>query len=265
MFEPISQTPRYRLVAQAIADKIMQGDFPAGEKLPPDRVLVDELGVSRATLREALIALEVRGFIETRFGSGAYVLGAPERTPTAKEDAVTTHTTALSAPASAGPFEALEARRLIEGELAALAAQAITPPSLDTLWGCLQALETSEPDWDAAADAKFHEVIAEAAGNAVLAGLAAQFWIDQQSNPLWAAIRSAVEDSNRRPQLVAEHEAIIEALTEGDPDSARTAMHAHLDSFTRALLAQWDEPGAESSEAAPHARLRAGLRVVGNG
>lgn len=261
MFEPISQTPRYRLVAQAIADKITQGAFPVGEKLPPDRVLVDELGVSRATLREALIALEVKGYIETRYGSGAYVLGAPETAPAATTS--TDPAPALPGASAAGPFEALEARRLIEGELAALAAQAITPSALDALWGCLQALEVSGPDWDASADARFHEVIATAAGNAVLGGLAAQFWTEQQSNPLWAAIRSAVEDSNRRPQLVAEHEAIIEALTEGDPDAARAAMQAHLDSFTRALLAQWDVPGADSPDAAPHARLRAGLREPG--
>lgn len=256
MFEPIAQTPRYRLVAQAIAEKIRQGAFPAGEKLPPDRVLVDELGVSRATLREALIALEVKGYIETRFGSGAYVLGPPDAedsVPLAPDQA-----TAALVPVVpvTGPFEALEARRLIEGELAALAAHAITPSALDTLWGCLQALEASEPDWDPEADSRFHEVIAEAAGNAVLGQLVAQFWADQEANPLWAAIQTAVEDSNRRPQLVAEHEAIIEALTEGDAEAARAAMHAHLDSFARTLLAQWDAPERGSAEAAPHARLR---------
>jgi DNA-binding FadR family transcriptional regulator len=261
MFEPIAQTPRYRLVAEAIAAKITEGSFPTGEKLPPDRVLVEELGVSRATLREALIALEVKGYIETRYGAGAYVLGAPEAEGVA--DADQQLATLVPVAPVPGPFEALEARRLIEGELAALAAQAITPVQLDTLWGSLQALETAPSGWDAAADARFHDVIATAAGNAVLAHLAAQFWRDQTENPLWAAIQRAVDDSNTRPQLVAEHEAIIEALTEGDPEAARAAMHAHLDSFARTLLAQWDTPETGSAEAAPHARLRDSLRDAG--
>lgn len=260
MFDPIAQTPRYRLVAEAIAGKITEGVFPTGEKLPPDRVLVEELGVSRATLREALIALEVKGYIETRFGSGAYVLGPPGAVA---EDADQKLAAVVPVAPVPGPFEALEARRLIEGELAALAAQAITPAQLDTLWGCLQALESAGSGWDAEADARFHEVIATAAGNTVLARLAAQFWRDQTENPLWTAIRSAVADSNLRPQLVAEHEAIIEALTEGAPEAARAAMHAHLDNFARTLLAQWDAPEEGSTEAAPHARLRDTLRQAG--
>lgn len=258
MFDPIAQTPRYRLVADAIARKIVEGGFPAGEKLPPDRVLVEELGVSRATLREALIALEVKGLIETRFGAGAYVTSSPED-GAAPEDPAPQRTSVAAVPVT-GPFEALEARRLVEGELAALAAQTITPAQLDTLWGCLQALESAESGWDAEADARFHDVIAQAAGNAILGHLAAQFWHDQSENPLWAAIQTAVADSNTRPQLVAEHEAIIEALTEGDPEAARAAMQAHLDNFARTLLAQWDAPEAASAEAAPHARLRAALK-----
>lgn len=261
MFDPIAQTPRYRLVAEAIARKIAEGGFPAGEKLPPDRVLVEELGVSRATLREALIALEVKGLIETRFGAGAYVTGSPPDAAlsASPEDPDARLARIVPVAPVTGPFEALEARRLVEGELAALAAQTISPAQLDALWGCLQALESAESGWDPEADARFHDVIAQAAGNAILGHLAAQFWRDQSENPLWAAIQTAVADSNTRPQLVAEHEAIIEALTEGDPEASRVAMQAHLDSFARTLLAQWDTPEAASAEAAPHARLRAAL------
>ncbi len=91
---------------------IRSGEFPAGSRLPPERDLARQLGVSRPSVREALIALEVEGLVEVRIGSGIYVLGAGTRNGGA--DAVQ---------ATAGPFELLRARWVIEGECAALAAK----------------------------------------------------------------------------------------------------------------------------------------------
>ncbi|WP_425092816.1 FadR/GntR family transcriptional regulator [Tropicimonas sp. S265A] len=255
MFDPIPQTPRYRLVAEALIARIEDGSLPAGKKLPPDRVLVESLGVSRATLREALIALEVMGHIETRFGAGAFVTEAtPEQTPTEAPDAPLE-----TAGMAHGPFETLEARRLIEGELAALAAEQTTPAQLDKLWDAVHRMETASR-WDAQADEAFHATIAEAAGNAVLAGLAARFWGGRTQDPLWSFLEDSVEDANRRPALVAKHEAIIEALTEGDADAAREAMHRHLDSFAETLLDTLDSPSQESAEAIAYRRLQTGCR-----
>lgn len=268
MFEPIPQTPRYRLVADALIARIEDGSLQVGKKLPPDRVLVDQLGVSRATLREALIALEVMGYLETRFGSGAYVAdrqpgkrdAAPApRTAKAKDTAAEAATQAAPVPAfSNGPFETLEARRLIEGELAALAAGQIMPPELDRLWDAVNRMETAA-GWDAEADEIFHATLAKAAGNSVLAELAADFWRSRKNDPLWSVIDRAVEDTNNRPALVAEHQAIIEALTEGDPDAARAAMHRHLDSFAETLLNELEAPADGSPETVPHSRLKTAI------
>jgi DNA-binding FadR family transcriptional regulator len=265
MFDPIPQSPRYRLVADALAARIVDGSLPVGAKLPPDRVLVEQLGVSRATLREALIALEVMGFLETRFGSGAYVARKHSATARPPQTSETTRLGQHADPQSTlshGPFETLEARRLIEGELTALAAEQVMPHHLDRLWQAVSQME-SALDWDAEADQSFHRIIAEAAGNAVLAAFAARFWTERKDDPLWKSIETAVQDSNRRPALVAEHEAIIEALTEGDPAAARRAMHRHLDSFSETLLAQLDAPDGDSAEAAPHARLKSALDQAG--
>ncbi|MEM8581334.1 MAG: FadR/GntR family transcriptional regulator [Pseudomonadota bacterium] len=255
MFDPIPQAPRYRLVADALIAKIKDGSLPAGRKLPPDRVLVEQLGVSRATLREALIALEVMGYLESRFGAGAFVAKRQADEKTAR---VTESFPENTSTLSHGPFEVLEARRAIEGELAALAAEQITPAQLDVLWEAVNEMETSAR-WNARADQTFHGTIAQAAGNGVLADFAAQFWTDRINDPLWIAIESAVEDTNQRPDLVSEHQNIIEALTEGEPHSARRAMHRHLESFARSLLAQWDKPREDSPDATPHARLRAAI------
>jgi len=256
MFEPIPHAPRYRLVAEALIARIGDGSLAPGTKLPPDRVLVAQLGVSRATLREALIALEVMGHVETRFGAGAFVATRQPAQPPAGTDTPQP----APAPLAAGPFEKLEARRLIEGELAALAAARITASQIDTLWDCISRME-SNTQWAADADERFHATIAKAAGNGVLAEMAAQFWTDQRDDPLWRSIEKAVQDTNRRPALVDEHEEVVAALTAGEPDSARIAMHRHLDSFAETLLAQWETPEANSAEAAPHARLKTALET----
>ncbi|MDJ0859238.1 MAG: FadR/GntR family transcriptional regulator [Dinoroseobacter sp.] len=252
MFDPIPQAPRYRLVADALIAKIEDGTLPPGKKLPPDRVLVDQLGVSRATLREALIALEVMGYLETRFGSGAFVAAEANQAP---RKSLPKESLEAESGFSHGPFETLDARRIIESELAALAAEQITPAQLDMLWDAANEMENASR-WNAEADQVFHATIAEAAGNGVLADFAARFWSDRVNDPLWSAIETAVEDTNRRPDLVAEHQRIIEALTAGDADLARLAMRRHLESFAQSLLAQWDKPLDDSSEITPHARLK---------
>src|SRR5947199_382798 len=101
----------YRKIARMISDLIASGEFVAGERLPPERDLARQLGVSRPSVREALIALEVEGYVEVRVGSGVYVLAQRP----------SDNATALSA--DSGPFELIRARWLIESECAALAAR----------------------------------------------------------------------------------------------------------------------------------------------
>lgn len=241
MFEPISQTPRYKLAAQQIIDQIEAGALTEGQKMPTDRELVEALGVSRATVREAMIALEIMGYVETRFGSGAYVTRPGRPVEPSKPIASKTGP-------GLGPFELLEARRLIEAEVTALAAKSITPAQLDRLWDCTQLMESDgSANWNETADEDFHRTIAEAAGNAALTGILSEFWRQQRDLPMWQSIRARVDLANLRPSLAAEHQAIIDALTEGDPDAARDAMNVHLFSFSHALLDGWDN--SESDDA----------------
>src|SRR6202795_3495135 len=104
----------YRQIADQIAALIEKGEYAAGQRLPPERDLAKQLGVSRPSVREALIALEVEGYVEVRVGSGVYVVG---RGPGARAETL---------PADSGPFELIKARWLIEAECAALAARQAT-------------------------------------------------------------------------------------------------------------------------------------------
>src|SRR5580765_2302738 len=105
-FQSIEPRRLYRQIADQIRELIRAGEFVAGARLPPERDLAKQLGVSRPSVREALIALEVEGLVEVRIGSGIYVLG-PEAAPRTRH---------LSAE---GPLETIRARQLIESGLAA--------------------------------------------------------------------------------------------------------------------------------------------------
>ena len=109
-FHSIEPRRLYRQIADQIRGLIKSGEFPAGARLPPERDLAKQLGVSRPSVREALIALEVEGLVEVRIGSGIYVLASPS---SAGESA-------SESDAPAGPFELLRARYVIEAECAAL-------------------------------------------------------------------------------------------------------------------------------------------------
>src|SRR5437763_15771007 len=108
----------YRQIADQIAALIEKGEYGKGQRLPPERGLAKQLGVSRPSVREALIALEVEGYVEVRVGSGVYVVGPQPAEP------------ARAMPADSGPFELIKARWLIEAECAAMAAKAGTRPQL---------------------------------------------------------------------------------------------------------------------------------------
>lgn len=128
--QPFKPEPQrlYRQIAERLRSAILAGDYRPGDRLPAERDLAHILGVSRPSVREALIALEVDGWVEVRTGSGVYVL---ERTPSATE---------LTASDEWGPLELIRARRLVEGETAALAAEYAQPMHLQAMHTALAAM-----------------------------------------------------------------------------------------------------------------------------
>jgi DNA-binding FadR family transcriptional regulator len=215
-FQPVESQRLYERVAHQIGDLIRAGEFAPGDRLPAERDLAKSLGVSRPVVREAMIALEVTGLVEVRTGSGAYVRGKPP-TP--------------GAPINAGvsPSDILNARMLIEGEIAALAATNAQRFDLDRIAEALdemiQAQAQARP-W-AGADLTFHAAVAAATGNAALIGVVQWLW-QEQYGPMFALLSQRVNLAENWPATLAGHRALLEALRSREPDAARRAMHAHL-------------------------------------
>ena len=215
--QPLAPRRLYRQIADQVRGLIRAGEFPVGSRLPAERDLAVQLGVSRPSVREALIALEVEGLVAVRMGSGVIVI-ARESAPSA---------TPVDAPF--GPFEIIRARQVIECELAAMAAQLLDGPALA---GLPQALALMRADVAAGrapvqGDRLFHLRIAEAADNGPLLRTVTALY-DERNTPLFEQLGQHYETLPTWREALDEHQAVLDAITRRDPAAARAAMHAHL-------------------------------------
>ena len=205
----------YRQIADQLRGLVERGEYDIGSRLPPERDLALQLGVSRPSVREALIALEVEGLVEVRMGSGVYVLpidGARARQVSAES-----------------PLETIRARQLIEGELAALAATQMKKAQIGGLRNAV-ALMRQEIDsglTPSRGDRLFHLRIAETCENSVLQRIVSELF-DERHNPLFEQLGSHFETAGSWVTAMAEHTAVIDAIASRSPEAARTAMAAHL-------------------------------------
>lgn len=207
----------YQQVADQIRALIQSGHFSAGSRLPAERELAQQLGVSRPSLREALIALEIDGSVEIRMGSGIYVTSAGERRPLA------------SAATGESPVELMEARATVEGAVAALAAARIGPPALQALRLTLEAMradiEAGRKPLDH--DRQFHLAIAGQTGNSVLVRLVTELF-DERHSPMSSQFSAHFDTPANWRSALAEHEAILAALEARDALLAQALMQVHL-------------------------------------
>lgn len=207
----------YLQVARQLQELIRSGTFAPGARLPSERDLASQFGVSRPTIREAMIALEIAGLVDVRSGSGVYVceVGATPALLAQSQDP--------------GPFEILEARKLIEGEACALAAQRITEEELAALAKLLEVMaeENRQDHATDSADEEFHCLIAQASGNGALSACVTWLWRLRSESAISTYFHSRAREEGERPVL-ADHQAVLDALRGGDPEQARTAVHRHL-------------------------------------
>jgi len=206
----------YQQVANTIMGSIMSGKYKPGERLPSERDLAVAFKVSRPTIREAMIALEIRGLAETRHGSGIYVADQP---------AAATN----SADLDIGAFELTEARRLFEGEAAALAATQVSEECIEELERIIAEMEAEnargQQDWTA--DRRFHIAIARATRNTAIATVIENLLDMRHKSPLCVYMLERARRVGVQPR-VSEHRRILVALRKRDPRAARNAMRGHL-------------------------------------
>jgi GntR family transcriptional repressor for pyruvate dehydrogenase complex len=213
--ELADRTPVPRGIVDQIQRLILKGGLKAGQRLPSQRELAEQLGVSRPSVREALTVLETMGLVTLRAGSGVFVAKAVARRPLWRYSDRGT------------PADVYEARLGLEGYAARLAAARIDKPAEERLRRCTDAMRTAFEAGDvislAVNDTEFHDMIFELSGNPVLAAM-------------YRPVREMLVESQRLPmaqfdrlnETVSEHEAILEGIASQDPDAAELAMQSHI-------------------------------------
>ncbi|NHZ83826.1 FCD domain-containing protein [Massilia sp. CCM 8695] len=210
----------YRVVADSIQTLIAAEGIQPGQRLPAERDLSARLGVSRASLREALIALELGGVVEVRSGSGVYVSALAGGASQAPE-------------VGPGPFEVLAARRMIETEVAGIAAKMATDSAIDAILTAVLEMERDHEDraGNEQADRNFHMALARATGNTALVGAVDYLW--NQRGTLWHKLKEHFQTEELRKQTLIDHRNILAAIAAHDVAGARHAMRTHLERVTR--------------------------------
>jgi GntR family transcriptional regulator, uxu operon transcriptional repressor len=190
----------YRQIADQLAHLISSGEFPAGARLPAERELAVSLGVSRTSVREAIISLEMSGLVDVRVGTGIFVSARPADGASRAGDA------------GPGPFELLAARKLVEGEIAALAAKNATPEDAAALRRSVERLETKVSDFSAreAEDRDFHVLLAKATGNGSLELVVEGLW--SQRAELWGRLQRHFHTADLAERTIRDHAAIARAI-----------------------------------------------------
>lgn len=231
----------YRRLADAIAAEIAAGKYKVGDRLPTERELAEMFGVSRPTLREALIALEMLGMIEARHGLGIYV------TRTQPPIAASAYDLEI------GAFELIEARRLFEGETCALAAATIDEAQIAELERLLDLMADEDELKGEDADKAFHMVIAQATGNGAMIATVENLWELRNRSPLARNILSRARGTGLTPRIV-EHRRVLDALKAHDPAAARQAMRDHLERVIEHLLHATETEALEKAQEESKAR-----------
>lgn len=205
-------------IVDNIEAAIDSGVYSPGSRLPPERELAATFEVSRPTIREAIIALEVRGRIEVKTGSGVYVLENENNSQiTDKVNA----------------FEVTQARALIEGEVAAIAATTINEEELKQLHKTLVDMQNEKNV--SAADEEFHKIIAKSTRNSAMLLSVKNLWALRSSTPEIVEDYQSVCDADLSETL-AEHKAIYHALESRNSIAARQAMHSHFNRLINTLF-----------------------------
>jgi len=210
----------YERAAEHIAAWIAENRLVPGDRLPPERELAASLGISRATLSQALVALEVIGVLEVRHGSGAVVTSgsAPGRVL----EAIRAHVTRLP--------EIIEARDALESKLAALAAQRRQQEDLRRIDAALQAMEEDIASGGRGleGDELFHAAVVAAARSSLLAAMMAEL-----SGRIRETRIESLSQQGRPAASLKGHRRIAAAIREGDAAAAAQAMHDHIEAVSR--------------------------------
>jgi Transcriptional regulators len=215
---PISRTTLTAAAFEQLISYVVKGDWKAGDRIPPERELCQQLGIARTSLREALKAMELIGLLESRVGDGTFVCPRSEFLSRPLLWALTgTDHIELG--------NIMEARALIERDLAGLAAERGTEDEIEAIGQQVRAMREAIDHGGSIVDAdmNFHLAVARAAKNDVLHNA-----VQLLRNLLRHWINLKLMLPGVSEQVLSEHDAIYKAVRRRDPDAARSAMWSHL-------------------------------------
>jgi len=222
----------YQQVARSIAASISEGRYSPGDRLPSERGLADSFGVSRPTIRDAMIALEFQGLVEARQGSGVYVTARGKPEADANE-------------AEVNALELTEARRLFEGEACALAAAAVSDEQIAALERIVRELASlAGAEEGERLEHDFHLSVAHATRNAAIVAAVEEIWTLRRQFAECGHQLRRVRLAD--PEAFAEdHRRVVAALRDRDPKEARRVIHEHLNRTVEALLSMAERDALE--------------------
>ena len=229
----------YRQIADQIVRLIEAGEYRPGMRLPAERLLAAQLSVSRPSVREALIALEVEGWVDIRGGTGVFVSGRPAAAPPETERIAAEQPEAQPA---VGPIELLDARDMVEPEVAALAARHATDEIVATLSGIMGDMVccSSDDPRHMEHDHRFHSALAVATGNAALVQVMETLWAMRLA-PLYVQLQNHFHNEAVWQQAILEHREIFEAIKKRDAKEARAAMRRHVHNAKKRYVSNWQK------------------------
>ena len=197
--------------------------------MPSERDSARQLGVSRPSVREALISLEIEGKVDVRVGAGIFV--ATPKTPSLDG----------AADEGQGPFELLRARWLVEGEVAAVAARERTETDLGAIRAAVDDMQrlqrlnqSAEP-----ADRAFHMGIVNSTHNSALVSVVQYLW-DRGRGTMWKRMEHHFLTAALRAATLRDHRAVYEAIAARSARDARAAMHRHLERVDSEFTRGWE-------------------------
>ncbi|MGH8878310.1 MAG: FadR/GntR family transcriptional regulator, partial [Stackebrandtia sp.] len=199
----------------------------AGDRLPPERELAQRLGVSRASVKQAIVVLEVQGLVEVQHGGGTYLLS--DHLETEPVDRLVDRRGRLP--------DVLDAREALETKLAALAAERRTAEDLSTIEEALEhmASEIASGAYGVEGDRRFHAAVTASAHSPLLA----QF-MKSIAEQITESRNESLRQPGRPKRSLAQHHRILDAIAEGNPRKAAEAMRRHVRTVAKVRLLDWD-------------------------
>jgi GntR family transcriptional repressor for pyruvate dehydrogenase complex len=235
---PVTRPRLYQQLVERLLAYVSEEGLIAGQRLPTERDLAQRLGVSRASVAQAVVALEVQGILSVRQGDGIYLLRVADPTESTQE---------LIKRRQRLP-EILEAREALEVKITSLAAQRHTDEDMAAIDAALDkmAAEMAAGEHGYGGDMTFHEAVTAAAHNPILTSL-----MGLLAGPIEETRRESLAQAGRPRKSLASHRSIAKAIRSGNAASAASAALQHITLVGDVALLTWngdDVPGAKPPE-----------------